>query len=95
MICGRGGMADALDSGSSEGNFVEVRLLSTAPIFFTLKNYGSIVINAVVAERQTRQLEGLVEATLWRFKSSLPHHLSNDKAYEHCACRSFLSSMKE
>lgn len=28
---GRGGTADALDSGSSEGNFVEVQVLSTAP----------------------------------------------------------------
>ena len=30
---------------------------------------------AVVAEWQTRQLQALVGATLWRFKSSLPHHV--------------------
>ena len=31
--CGRGGTADALDSGSSEGNFMEVQVLWTAPTF--------------------------------------------------------------
>ena len=42
---------------------VPVRFRSSAPIF----QY------AVVAEWQTRQLQALVGATLWRFKSSLPH----------------------
>ena len=42
--CGRGGMADALASGASDGNIMEVQVLSTAPskIF--------ILYHAVVAE---------------------------------------------
>ncbi len=63
-------LADALDSGSSEGNFMEVQVLSTAP---------TLQFHAVVAEWQTRQLEGLVGATLWRFESSLPHQFISNK----------------
>ena len=40
--CGRGGMADALASGASDGNIVEVQVLSTAPFNF--------ISYAVVAE---------------------------------------------
>ena len=32
QICGSGGMADALASGASRGNSVEVQVLSAAPI---------------------------------------------------------------
>ena len=39
---GRGGMADALASGASDGNIVEVQVLSTAPFNF--------ISYAVVAE---------------------------------------------
>ena len=31
LICGSGGMADALDSGSSRGNSVQVQVLLPAP----------------------------------------------------------------
>ena len=43
---GRGGMADALASGASDGNIVEVQVLSTAP--YPLFNF--ISHHAVVAE---------------------------------------------
>ncbi len=32
FTCARGGMVDALDSGSSGGNSVEVRVLSCVPV---------------------------------------------------------------
>ena len=43
--CGRGGMADALASGASDGNIVEVQVLSTAPYHLNF-----ISQHAVVAE---------------------------------------------
>ena len=45
---GRGGMADALASGASDGNIVEVQVLSTAPFMRLWRNW------------QTRYFEGVV-----------------------------------
>ncbi len=63
--CGSGGTADALASGASGGNPVEVQILSTAPFI--------IFKNAVVVERQTRYFEGVVGETPYGFKSHRPH----------------------
>jgi hypothetical protein len=65
-------LADALASGASGGNPVEVQVLLPAPTFLT----SGVTHNfAVVAERQTRQLEGLVRETSCGFKSRQPHQL--------------------
>ena len=56
MMRGRGGTADALASGASGGNPVEVQILSTAPFLSITVIFNH---NAVVAERQTHHLEGV------------------------------------
>ena len=73
-IRGSGGMADALASGASGGDPVEVQVLSTAPF----QNYQNS--NAVVVERQTRYFEGVVGEIPCGFKSHQPHQLSTIKA---------------
>ncbi len=40
MMRGRGGTADALASGASRGNPVEVQILSTAPILYCDKYFS-------------------------------------------------------
>ena len=65
-------LADALASGASGGNPVEVQFLLPAPNFSPQQSHNF----AVVAERQTRQLEGLVRETSCGFKSRQPHQLS-------------------
>ena len=65
-------LADALASGASGGNTVEVQFLLPAPNFLPQQSHNF----AVVAERQTRQLEGLVRETSCGFKSRQPHQLS-------------------
>ena len=45
--CGSGGTADALASGASGGNPVEVQILSTAP-FFYLGDYGRAQLEKVI-----------------------------------------------
>ena len=59
-MCGRGGTADALASGASGGDPVEVQILSTAPFLFITVIFNH---NAVVAERQTHHLEGVAGNT--------------------------------
>ncbi len=66
MNCGSGGMADALASGASGGDPVEVQVLSTAPFFLP-------VLYAVVVERQTRYFEVVVREISCGFKSHRPH----------------------
>ena len=66
-------MADALASGASGGNPVEVQLLSTAPFFYS-NPYSQR--NAVVVERQTRHFEGVVGEIPCGFKSHQPHHMN-------------------
>ena len=39
-VCGSGGTADALASGASGGNPVEVQILSTAPILYCNKDFS-------------------------------------------------------
>ena len=51
----------------------ESSILFTRSINFIVMCHEKTVY-AVVAEWQTRQLEGLVGAILWRFESSRPHH---------------------
>ena len=67
--CGSGGTADALASGASGGDPVEVQILSTAPFLF--KKF--IPKDAVVVERQTRHFEGVVGEIPCGFKSHRPH----------------------
>lgn len=61
MMRGRGGTADALASGASRGNPVEVQILSTAPNSFGDRTS----LQAVVAERQTHHLEGVAGRLVW------------------------------
>ena len=62
MMRGRGGTADALASGASGGNPVEVQILSTAPFLSITVIFNH---NAVVAERQTHHLEGVAGRPVW------------------------------
>lgn len=54
--------ADALASGASGGNPVEVQILSTAPFLSITVIFNH---NAVVAERQTHHLEGVAGRPVW------------------------------
>ena len=69
--CGSGGTADALASGASGGDPVEVQILSTAPFFI----YEVYPKDAVVVERQTRHFEGVVGEIPCGFKSHRPHQI--------------------
>ena len=71
MNCGSGGTADALASGASGGNPVEVQILSTAPFLYS----RLFPKDAVVVERQTRHFEGVVGEIPYGFKSHRPHQL--------------------
>lgn len=53
---------DALASGASGGNPVEVQILSTAPFLSITVIFNH---NAVVAERQTHHLEGVAGRPVW------------------------------
>ena len=61
--CGSGGTADALASGASGGNTVEVHILSTAPSNLVADEKTKFY--AVVAERQTHHLEGVAGRLVW------------------------------
>ena len=69
--CGSGGTADALASGASGGNPVEVQILSTAPFLYS----RLFPKDAVVVERQTRHFEGVVNESSYGFESHRPHQL--------------------
>ena len=59
--CGRGGMADALASGASDGNIMEVQVLSTAP--FKFSSFLQALYNFIMRSWrnwQTRYFEGVV-----------------------------------
>ena len=58
-------LVDALDSGSSEGNFVEVQVLSTAPSAHQHKQYQYVTgaVNSVKQQKVSTLLSTLTIST--------------------------------